>query len=339
MPLSPEDSARIMTFLELGISMRRTARMAGVTLRTVQNVKRRYEETGNHLRRPCNGRPRCTSTREDRYIVSTVLRNRHINAVEVQQQLLQTRMDYISDSTVRRRLAEANLKPRRPASGPKLERGHCVARLQYAREHLHWDEEEWLRVLFTDESRFSLYTSDGRRNVYRRPGERYIQACFSERVQYGGGSVHVWAGISAEGRTELVAIENGTLTGERYAQEILNEYVGPYLANMRDGSMLMQDNARPHTARVVQEYIREVGISVMAWPSRSPDLNPIEHAWDELGRRVRSRRPAPTTLRALKQVLIEEWENIPQHRLRNLIFSMPNRLEAVVRARGGNTSY
>ncbi|KOB64268.1 Transposable element Tcb2 transposase [Operophtera brumata] len=111
-----------MTFLELGISMRRTARMVGVTLRTVQKVKRRYEETGNHLSRPGNGRPRCTSAREDCYVVSTALKNRHLNAVEVQQQLLQTRKDYISDSTVRRRLAEANLKPRRPASGPILER-------------------------------------------------------------------------------------------------------------------------------------------------------------------------------------------------------------------------
>ncbi|KOB67971.1 Transposable element Tcb2 transposase [Operophtera brumata] len=91
-----------MTFLELGISMRRIARMLGVTLRTVQKVKRRYEETGNHLRRPGNGRPR----------------NRDLNAVEVQEQLLQTRRDYISDSTVRRKLAEANLKPRRPNQRP-----------------------------------------------------------------------------------------------------------------------------------------------------------------------------------------------------------------------------
>ncbi|KOB76138.1 Transposable element Tcb2 transposase [Operophtera brumata] len=104
--------------------------MVGVTLRTVQKVKRRYEETGNHMRRPGNGRPRCTSAREDRYIVSTVLRNQM--QLKSSNQLLQTRRDYISDSTVRRRLAEANLKPRRPAGGPKLEREHRVARLRYA---------------------------------------------------------------------------------------------------------------------------------------------------------------------------------------------------------------
>ncbi|KOB49322.1 Transposase [Operophtera brumata] len=58
-----------MPFLELGISMRRTARMVGVTLRTVQKVKRRYEETGNHLRRPGNGRPRCTIVPEKTVIL------------------------------------------------------------------------------------------------------------------------------------------------------------------------------------------------------------------------------------------------------------------------------
>lgn len=315
MPLSPEECARIMAHLELGISMRRTARMVGVTLRTVFKVKQRYEETGNHLRRPCNGRPRCTTAIEDRYIASTILRNRHLNAVQVQQQLLLMRDDYISEDTVRRRLAKVNLKPYRPANAPKLEAGHRVNRLRYARDHVQWGEEEWAKVLFTDESRFSLFTHDGRRKVYRRPGERYAQACFAERVQYGGGSVHVWAGISSEGRTELVAIENGTLTGVRYAQEILNEYAGPYLVNMGDGSILMQDNARPHTAQVVQEYIQEVGINLMAWPSRSPDLNPIEHAWDELGRLVRRRRRPPVTLNDLKQALMEEWENIFEHRL------------------------
>ncbi|KOB66002.1 Transposable element Tcb2 transposase [Operophtera brumata] len=154
MPLSPDECARIMTFLKLGIGMHHTARMMGVTLRTVQKVKRSYEETGNHLRRPGNGKPRCTSTQEDRYIVSTVLRNRHLSIVEVQQQLLQTRRDYISDSTVRRRLAEANLKPQRPASSPQLEIELRVARLRYAREHLQWDLEEWSRILFTDESPF-----------------------------------------------------------------------------------------------------------------------------------------------------------------------------------------
>lgn len=325
--------------VELGTSQRNTARIMGVTHTTVRRVIQRFRETGLNLRRPGTGKPRCTTVREDRFIAAAMLRNRHQTGVAVQQQLLQVRREPISEWTVRRRLAERGLKPYRPANGPKLERHHKVARLRYAREHTEWGEDEWGRVMFSDESRFMLYHHDGRKRVYRRPGERFAQACFEEKVSHGGGTVHVWAGISAEGRTALVPIENGNLTAVRYIIEILNEHAGPFLANMGDNAVFMHDNARAHTAQVVNEYLQDVGIHKMEWPARSPDLNPIEHAWDELDRRVRNRVPPPITLRDLKYALIEEWENIPQHMLRNLVFSMPNRVEAVLRAHGGNTKY
>lgn len=339
MTLNPEECTRILTMLEEGRSQRYTARTIGVSLSTVQRVLQRFEETGSNIRRPGSGRTRCTTAREDRYMVSTMLRNRFQTAVVVKNHLLRAGGSNPSTCTVRRRLAEANLKPFRPANGPKLERQHRNSRLSYAREHLNWTLVDWSRVMFTDESRFTLYTHDGRQRVYRRPGERYYQACIEEKVPYGGGSVHVWAGISSESRTELVVIENGTLTAERYVNEIINEYVGPFLVNMGENAIFMQDNARPHTARIVFDYLEDVSITRMEWPARSPDMNPIEHAWDELGRRVRQRNSPPITLRELKEALIEEWENIPQHRLRNLVESMPNRITAVLTARGGNTSY
>ncbi|CAG9138053.1 unnamed protein product [Plutella xylostella] len=184
-----------------------------------------------------------------------------------------------------------------------------------------------------------LYHRDGRKRVYRQPGEHFSQVCFEEKVAHVGGSFRVRAGNSAEGRTALVPIENGNLTTVRYINEVLNEHAGPFLANMGENAMFMHDNTRAHTAQVVNEYLHDVGIHKMEWPARSPGLNLIELAWDELDRTVRDRVPPPITLRGLKDALIKEWENIPQHMLRNLVFSMPNRVEAVLRARGGNTKY
>lgn len=339
MSLTIEECTRILTMLELGRSQRDTARTIGVALSTVQRVVQRYQETGSHLRRPGNGRPRCTTAREDRYLVTTMLRNRFLTGVALRNQFLRLGGSNPSACTVRRRLAEADLKPCRPANGIKLERQHRVARQRYALEHLNWTLDDWSKVMFSDESKFMLYKHDGRQRVYRRSGERFNQECIEEKVAYGGGSVQVWAGISSEDRTELVLIENGTLNSERYVREILNEHVGPFMARMDRDAIFMQDNARPHTARMVYDYLEEVGIVRMEWPSRSPDLNPIEHAWDELERCVKRRSPPPITLQELKQALMEEWENIPQHRLRNLVCSMPNRLTAVRRARGGNTKY
>lgn len=97
--------------------------------------------------------------------------------------------------------------------------------------------------------------------------------------------------------------------------------------------------SRCHTARITRQFMDEVGIQTMDWPALSPDLNPIEHLWDELKRKVRARNPAPTSIGELKTALEEEWERLPQELVKKLIRSMKNRLRSVIQARGGNTKY
>ncbi|CAF4866459.1 unnamed protein product [Pieris macdunnoughi] len=74
----------------------------------------------------------------------------------------------------------------------------------------------------------------------------------------------------------------------------------------------MHDNARCYTARVTQQFLREVDLRTMDWPALSSDINPVEHLWDELKQRVRARNPAHSSLEELKAALLEEWEGIPQ---------------------------
>lgn len=145
--------------LEDGRSQRNTARTVGVTLSTIQRVLQRFHETGSNLRRPGTGRKRCTTAREDRYMVSTILRNRFLTAVEVKNHHLRAGGSNLSTDTVRRRLAEANLRPLRPANGPKLEIHHRNSRLSYGREHENWTLDDWSRVMFSDEYLDTVYTS------------------------------------------------------------------------------------------------------------------------------------------------------------------------------------
>lgn len=179
--------------------------------------------------------------------------------------------------------------------------------------------------------------------MYRRPGERYNQCYIQETVSFGLGSCIFWGGISMETKTELVIIncggQGGNLTAERYVTDIIEDHVVPYAGFVGDGFVLMQDNARPRTARIVSDFLQEAGIRTLNWPANSPDLNLIEHLWDELKRRVHARNPPPMNHRDLKQALYEEWETIPQETAANLIKSMRNRLQAVIQARGGNTRY
>ena len=171
---------------------------------------------------------------------------------------------------------------------------------------------QWRRVLFTDESRFTLYRADGRRRVYRRRGERFADACVVERDRFGGGSVMAWGGIAHGIKSQLIIVA-GNMTAVRYRDEILRPVAVP-LVQQRN-LILQQDNARPHVARVCQDFLANNNIAPLAWPPYSPDLTLIEHMWDELDRRVRKRRNPPATLSQLRNALIDEWNNIPMSML------------------------
>ncbi|GFW20479.1 transposable element Tcb2 transposase [Trichonephila clavipes] len=134
----------------------------------------------------------------------------------------------------------------------------------------------------------------------------------------------VWGGISIGGRTDLHIIRNGTLTGQRYADEILRPHVIPYAGAIRDSFVFQDDNARPHRARLVENMLEAETIQRMEWPACSPDLNPIEHVWDMLGRRIAARPRPPATVRDLEIALLEEWNSIPQSLIDNFIASMAN---------------
>ncbi|GFV55978.1 HTH_Tnp_Tc3_2 domain-containing protein [Trichonephila clavipes] len=69
----------------------------------------------------------------------------------------------------------------------------------------------------------------------------------------------------------------------------------------------------------------------MEWPACSPDMNPIEHVWGALGRRVAGRQPPPQTFQELERALLEEWDRIPQLVINSLIDSMPQRIIKHVR--------
>src|SRR6056300_433830 len=96
----------------------------------------------------------------------------------------------------------------------------------------------------------------------------------------------------------------------------------------------MDDNARPHTAHIVQRYLYIEGITRMDWPARSPDLNPIEHMWNELQVRLSASQSQPRSLQELGVMLFQEWNNIPQRSIRNLIGSMRRQCEAVITSNG-----
>ena len=147
----------------------------------------------------------------------------------------------------------------------------------------------------------------------------------------------IWGCVGVNTKTNLVHF-NGNVNAMNYIDQTINTQVVPLFVN-QPNLIYMHDNARPHTARITVNNFTRLGIPVLPWPAKSPDLNPIEHLWDELERRLRARPVLPTTLQKLSAALDQEWAAIPQDKIRKLIYSMRSRCLDVVSANGGHTRY
>ena len=238
--LSEEEMNRGIGMLEAGLSQREVARVLGVSQSVVSRMWTRFHLTVNVMHQHAGGRERSTTRAQDRFIALQARRHRFNNATTLRSELQNTTGVRLSTQTIRNRLHEAGLRSRRPAIRIPLTRYHVQERLEWARDHVTWALNDWTPILFTDESRFCVDFTDRRARVWRMRNKRFAEVCIAEHDRYGGGSVIVWAGISAQGKTDLHVIDNGTLTAERYVSEILDVHVRPYAGAIGPDFILME---------------------------------------------------------------------------------------------------
>nr|CAH7753054.1 unnamed protein product [Callosobruchus chinensis] len=327
--LSAFDRTRRIALWQEGLSRHQIANRLNVVRFTVNRTIRRYEETGEVNGRPRTGRPTVTTRREDRYIAQLARRERSVTVPVLRSQFQRTFNRVISTATIRRRVLASGLRCRRPLRVPLLTACHRIARLQWARAHQDWLLPQWRNVLFSDESRFGLVSDDYRESVWGERGGLNRLATAIGVAPYRGGTQMLWGGIKFNGRTQLIYIP-GTMTGAYYLQNIINAIVQPLRNEIGDQLIFMDDNARPHRTRAVQQALENGNIARWEWSAMSPDMNPIEHVWDYVSRAILNRNNPPRSTQELIVAATEEWDNIPQEVINNLIIGMHRRVDAFI---------
>ncbi|GFX10683.1 transposable element Tcb2 transposase [Trichonephila clavipes] len=277
---------RIIGKIEEGRKITDVAREFDIAHSVVSRLWKSFKTTGMCSRRHGGGRVRSTTPAEDRYIVLSAKNNRRTTAPQVANQFLAASGKQISRKTVARRLRGGGLYARRPVVCVPLTRQHRTARLQWCREHHNWTEQDWACVLFSDESRFSLSSDCRRQLIWRKSGTAYRPENIQEKDQYPTCSIMVSAGIMINCRTRLHVVANGTMTDQRYIDEVL----------------------LPHV-RLFRGAV---------------DLNPIENVWDALGWQLAGRNYPPRNKNTLIRALTEEWDKLPQQLLDNVVQTNDN---------------
>ncbi|GFV71397.1 transposable element Tcb1 transposase [Trichonephila clavipes] len=177
----------------------------------VSRLWRQFQTTGTAIRGFSSGRPRGATPADDRYIVLQARRNRWQTAGEIARHTTQATGRPISRFTVARRLHGGGLFARRPVRCVPLTPAHRRRRSLWCREHRNWRDNEWGRVLFTDESRFSLSSASHRILIWRERGSRNHSSNIIERDRYGGRGVLIWGGIMLGSRKDLHIFDAGSV--------------------------------------------------------------------------------------------------------------------------------
>jgi len=223
---------------------------------------------------------------------------------------------------------------------PLLSQKHRKERMEFALAHQHWTVDDWKRVVWSDETKINRLGSDGRKWAWKKAGEGLSDRQVGGTLKFGGGSLMVWGCMLWDGVGYACKID-GRMDGDLYIK-ILEEDLQAsinYFGKSPGDVIFQQDNDPKHTCKKAKNWFQDNGFNVLPWPTQSPDLNPIEKFQGHLKKKLGEYDRSPSGMIELWERVEEEWNKIDAVVCQNLIESMPRRVEAVLKAKGGYTKY
>lgn len=336
--LSSEKISHIESLLLQNLSLSQISKKTGVSRSSISGIKKKkgIKSVSN---RP--GRRKILSNRDKRRLVSLV-NNQDVGTATQATRILNSSSTNktVSPQTVRRALKEEGYHSFLKKKKPKLTARHKRLRLEFAKNYQSWTIEDWKKVVFSDETRVNMLYSDGPEYCWKKKNSPIDSRHVKETLKFGGGGIMVWACFCFQGVGYETMIQ-GTMDSDKYIQILEDEYLETLEFYEMDSSTtwFQHDNDPKHTSIKTKNWLNLNLIPVLKWPPQSPDLNPIEMLWFQVKSKLKQYPTLPTSSQELWERFIKEWRDIPTERCQALIRSMPKRIEAVIKAKGGHTKY
>ena len=260
----------------------------GTNFTTVSRILKRFKETNCIEIKKGRGHKPILSPSEKRILLREVRSNRRIRAEKLKSHVKEYFGKYCSTQTIRNTIHQKGFKGYVAIAKPFISKRKAKKRLKFAKEHLNKPYLFWKGIIWSDESKFNLFGSDGNQIVWRKPHEALNNLCLKPTSKYGDGSVMFW-GCMSSGCFGKLHFINGIM-GRFMSRDILNAnlYLSAAKLGITDKFFFHQDNDPKHTSKLIQEYFIRNEIKRLETPPQSPDLNPIEHLWSEINNQLKN---------------------------------------------------
>jgi transposase len=276
--LSTEDKARIVSWREEGVSATVIADRLGRHRSSIKRLlakARALPPRAIPERKKGSGRPATITSSDLKILERFVKKNPRATAGDIKEQVPEVAavsVKHINWLIVNKLKIRSRIAAQKPLLTDKMK----AKRLAFAKKYVSWTEEDWSRVMFSDESTFRCIRAN-RIRVRRPSGTNRFDTRYTVKTVKHPDSVMVWASFSGScGRAGIFFLpRNVTMNGERY-QEVLEDHLLPFMAIHRCTHFL-QDGAPCHSSKRIKNYLSDKPFEVMDWPGNSPDLNPIEN--------------------------------------------------------------
>jgi transposase len=334
--LSEKVKREMIRLLKTGVGQREVSRILKIPKTTVL----RHAKKQGIKSPPKQGRPKILTSRDENFIVKEISSGRIPNATKMSKEIKEKFNISVSSDTISRVLKKNGFKSAEKKEKPQLSKKNVKERLDFAKAHQYWTLDDWKRVIFSDETKINRFNSDGRTWFWSRDPSLLNEKSVKPTVKHGGGRIMIWGCMTFQGPGYCCKIDSN-LDQHLYKNILEDDLLKSIKFYHLDPSKVIfqHDNDPKHTAKSVKDWLKTQKFEVMIWPAQSPDLNPIEHLWFHVKKTLNQFENPAKGMNELWERIEKIWNEISPDICSNLIESMPNRIQAVLKAKGKWTKY